>query len=85
MLGIRATLGSDKKGDPLVYCDLLGGKRAIMFDLGNNRLNVAQLRRVTDIFVSHTHMDHFIGFDKFLRVNLVEDHLFNIFLLIFFL
>jgi ribonuclease Z len=79
MLGIRATLGSDKKGDPLVYCDLLGRKRAILFDLGNNRLNTAQLRRVTDIFVSHTHMDHFIGFDKFLRVNLVEDHLVNIY------
>ncbi|MFH1728298.1 MAG: hypothetical protein ABIA04_07760 [Pseudomonadota bacterium] len=79
MLGIKASLGSDKKGDPLLFCDLLGRKRALLFDLGNNRFTTSQLRRVTDIFISHTHIDHFIGFEKYLRLNIIEAHTVNVY------
>jgi len=55
--------------DPCLYVRLLRERRAFMFDIGNvSRLSPRSLLRVTDLFVSHTHIDHFIGFDSLLRV-----------------
>jgi ribonuclease Z len=46
-------------------------KRALLFDLGHNdSLGPTRLLRANDIFISHTHLDHFIGFDTVLRVAL---------------
>lgn len=58
------------QGDPgsLVFFPRSGD--SVLFDLGNtDHLSHKDLLRVTHVFVTHTHMDHFIGFDRLLRVN----------------
>ncbi len=56
-------------GDPGLYVGLRWLGRAVLFDLGSlDRMPASALARVTHIFVSHTHMDHFIGFDRVLRI-----------------
>jgi ribonuclease Z len=61
-------------GDPGVYIDLKFSNRALLFDIGDiSALPTRKLLRISDVFVSHTHMDHFAGFDHLLRVCLGRD------------
>ncbi|MGI2325654.1 MULTISPECIES: ribonuclease Z [unclassified Methylococcus] len=61
-------------GDPAVYVEFLFEKRAVLFDLGDVRtLPVRKILRLSDVFVSHAHMDHFFGFDWLLRLCLGRD------------
>jgi ribonuclease Z len=69
---IQARLGGGKLGDPSLYIHIVDRKRGLLFDCGLNSFSHADLRRVTDLFISHTHIDHFIGFDTLLRLNLAE-------------
>jgi ribonuclease Z len=56
-------------GDPGLYIDIKWEHRGILFDLGNNGpLSPTTVLKISDVFISHTHMDHFIGFDRFLRI-----------------
>lgn len=60
-------------GDPGLYVGLRHQGRAMLFDLGRlDRQPAAELLKVTHVFVSHTHMDHFIGFDHLLRIFLAR-------------
>lgn len=48
--------------------------RAFLIDLGRiDRTSATTLLRIERVFVSHTHMDHFMGFDQLLRVFLARD------------
>ena len=51
-----------------------------MFDLGELRsLSPKSMLKVTHIFVTHAHMDHFIGFDTLLRIFLGREKELHIF------
>jgi ribonuclease Z len=70
----QAELVNDVFGDPGLYVDLKFCNRALLFDIGDiSRLPTRKLLRISDVFVSHTHMDHFAGFDHLLRVCLGRD------------
>ena len=59
------------EGDPVVYGNFSYERRAILFDLGDiHSLSARSLLKVTHVFVSHAHVDHFIGFDHLLRLHL---------------
>ena len=55
--------------DPGMLVHLAFQKRSLLFDLGDlSAVPAADLLKVDHIFVTHTHMDHFIGFDQILRL-----------------
>jgi len=66
---LQPSLVNDPLGDPGLFVQFLYEKRAFLFDMGDQSpLTNADLLKVTHVFVSHTHIDHFIGFDWFLRI-----------------
>ncbi len=68
-------------GDPGLFLPFFHQKRALLFDLGDvGALSPKDLLKISHVFVSHTHMDHFIGFDQLLRILLGREkelHLFG--------
>ena len=62
-------LVNDPFGDPGLYVDLQHRNHALLFDLGDiSGLPARKLARLGHVFVSHTHVDHFCGFDRLLQV-----------------
>ena len=57
--------------EPGLVADVRDERRALLFDLGDiGSLAPRVLLRVTHAFVTHTHMDHFAGFDHLLALGL---------------
>lgn len=58
-------------GDPLLHIRLRQKRRSLLFDLGDSgQLPAKIVNQVSDIFVSHAHMDHIGGFVWFLRTRI---------------
>lgn len=65
----NAHLINDPFGDPGVYVEFKFRRETLFFDLGDLHGLVPRIiLKATQVFVSHTHMDHFIGFDQMLRL-----------------
>jgi ribonuclease Z len=60
--------------DPSLFIRIIRERRAFLFDIGSiYRLKPGDLQKITDVFVTHTHIDHFVGFDTLLRALLRRD------------
>lgn len=58
-------------GDPAILGSHKNIGTTFLLDCGNlENLPKKELLKVSHVFISHTHIDHFIGFDKLLRVNI---------------
>jgi ribonuclease Z len=68
-------------GDPALYLPFSFRRTAILFDAGDiGSLSNRDILKIKYVFVTHTHMDHFCGFDRILRLCLGRDkriHLFG--------
>ncbi len=67
----RPTLVNGRTGDPALFVEIAHERQAVLFDLGDlSPLSARDLLRVSHVFVSHMHLDHFVGFDALLRINI---------------
>lgn len=75
------SLVNDPFHDPCLFINFLFENRAIAFDLGDiHALSPRDVLKISHIFISHTHIDHFAGFDRLLRLALGREktvHLFG--------
>ncbi|OWK38546.1 MBL fold metallo-hydrolase [Fimbriiglobus ruber] len=67
-------------GDPVLYLDYPGSDNALLFDGGENcALTKDQLADLEAVFITHHHVDHFIGLDRIVRANLDHDKTLHLF------
>ena len=66
---LHPILVNGRTGDPALYVETLFERGAILFDLGEiAALSPRKVQRLEHVFVSHAHIDHFVGFDRLLRL-----------------
>ena len=64
---VTAILVNGVFGDPLLHVRLQHQRRSLLFDLGESWLPARIAHQGTDVFISHTHVDHIAGFVWLLR------------------
>jgi ribonuclease Z len=70
--GVRLVNGST--GDPVLYVDYPGRDDALLFDAGELAgLDADRLGDLAAVFITHHHVDHFMGLDRLVRANLDHD------------
>ncbi len=84
MAGARASseirLVNGSAGDPALFIDYPGRDDAILFDAGENGgLDARRLGDLGAVFITHHHVDHFIGLDRIVRANLDRDKTLHVF------
>ena len=66
---LHPKLVNGRFGDPALFVEVQFEKHAVLFDLGDlTALPARKIHRLDHVFVSHAHIDHFIGFDRLLRI-----------------
>ncbi len=66
---VLPSLVNEAYGDPALFVPFSHDRSAYLFDIGDiSPLSARNLLKISRVFVSHTHMDHFIGFDSLLRI-----------------
>lgn len=67
-------------GDPVLWVDYPDTDDALLFDAGDNSsLPLERLADLTAVFITHHHVDHFIGLDRIVRANIDRDKVLTIF------
>ncbi len=57
-------------GDPAICVNFTQAGESLLFDAGSlETMTSRELLKVRVVAISHTHVDHFIGFDRLIRVN----------------
>jgi ribonuclease Z len=60
--------------DPVLFVRMANRRRSLLFDCGRLcGISNREMLSVDAVFVTHTHMDHFMGFDELLRAVLHRD------------
>ncbi len=71
--GLSVALVNGVFGDPLLHIRLRHERRSLLFDLGEGtRLPARVAHQVSDVFISHAHIDHIGGFLWLLRSRIGE-------------
>ncbi len=74
------SLVNGSAGDPVLFVDYPGRDDALLFDAGENgSLDPKRLGDLLAVFISHHHIDHFIGLDRIVRANLDRDKTLHLF------
>lgn len=61
-------------GDSALYISEMNSKEALLIDCGDlSRLSNREILKISHIFISHCHIDHFFGFDLLLRTIVGSD------------
>jgi ribonuclease Z len=77
---LHPVLVNGRFGDPALYVECMFERWALLLDLGDlHALSPRKLLRIQDVFISHTHIDHFVGFDQLLRVLIGRDQTIRLF------
>lgn len=65
---LEVDLPNGSAGDALVHLRWRESNRSFLFDAGDpRRLDPRHVLRIDQLFVSHCHVDHFVGFDALVR------------------